>query len=144
VPGEPSWPSVQEFRFEFLDGDRVRIRTAATGQCVTSPNIWEEPDFPGLGTCGGGQDVFEVTGGRLGVAGHCLAPVNRGTQGAGLEFRPCNAFYDQHFALSGPFALGASALTLPNVEPPELKVTPLGITPLGVPPLPTQIFDYHL
>jgi hypothetical protein len=121
-----------------LDGDKVRIGTAATGQCVTWQNIWTVPSAPGLGTCGAGQDVFDVTAGRLGVAGHCLAPVSRSGEIV-LEFLPCSAYHEQHFALSGPLALGLSALTLTNVDSPELTLTMLG----GV-PLPTQIFDYHL
>jgi hypothetical protein len=137
MPCDSSWPAAQEFGFEFLDGDRVRIHSAATGYCVTSPNTWTS-SFPGLGTCGGGQDVLDVTSGRLGVAGHCLAGVHRGSM-SGLEFLPCSASYDQHFALSGPIALGKSALTLLNVEPPELT-----LTALVIPPLPSQIFDYHL
>ena len=131
------WPSSQTFGFEFLGDDKVRIRTA-TGQCVTSPNIWgEPPSYPGLGTCGGGQDIFDVRDGRLGAAGRCLSPVSRNT--LGLEFSPCSAFDDHHFALSGPLMLGSSALTLTNVDPPKLALRLVGTEPLA-----NQIFDYHL
>ena len=105
---------------------------------MTWPNLWTVPSAPGLGTCGGGQDVFDVTAGRLGVAGHCLAPVSRNAEIV-LEFLPCSAYHEQHFALSGPIALGSSSLTVTNVDPPELT-----LTTFQTPPLPTQIFDYHL
>jgi hypothetical protein len=130
----PSRAADQTWRFEFLGDDSVRIGLASDAtSCVLRPDDWSNPANAQLGLCDGVRDVFEIRGGRLEVAGHCL---QSGTQ---LGFWPCSETPLQRFVISGPLQNEVEALTLANTSGVELTISLVNGSPS-----PEQIFDYQL
>jgi hypothetical protein len=123
--------SDQTWRFEFLGDAKLRIRQS--NACVLRPNDWSSPATAELGTCDNVRDTFQISGGRLEMAGLCLQ------SGTPLSFWPCSANPRQRFALSGPLYTEGGALTLEDTNSADLTISPIDGAPSAA-----QIFDYQL